>query len=143
MNFTSTGGDVGSLYIFETGNSVTGISGTIDGSNVTGLSGYASADQQFFASSTPNFTFAGLSFSGANLISYNLTNYPGNTNHITNSVYDPNGDGVPTPYSLTSFSVTAVPEPATWAMMLAGFGMIGFGMRSRKRHTVKVGVIYA
>lgn len=28
----------------------------------------------------------------------------------------------------------AVPEPSTWAMMLAGFGMIGFGMRrSRKR----------
>ena len=25
----------------------------------------------------------------------------------------------------------AVPEPATWAMMLAGFGLIGFGMRRR------------
>jgi PEP-CTERM motif len=25
-----------------------------------------------------------------------------------------------------AFSVTAVPEPSTWAMMLAGFGGLGF-----------------
>lgn len=31
----------------------------------------------------------------------------------------------------------AVPEPATWAMMIIGFGVIGASMRSR-RHNVKV-----
>ncbi len=35
----------------------------------------------------------------------------------------------------------AVPEPATWAMMLLGFGAIGFGMR-RRRH-VNVRFAYA
>ena len=30
----------------------------------------------------------------------------------------------------------AVPEPATWGMMLAGFGMLGAGMRARRRYTV-------
>lgn len=30
----------------------------------------------------------------------------------------------------------AVPEPATWAMMLLGFGAIGFGMRSQQRQRV-------
>lgn len=30
----------------------------------------------------------------------------------------------------------AVPEPATWAMMLLGFGAIGFSLRSRRRHPV-------
>lgn len=30
----------------------------------------------------------------------------------------------------------AVPEPATWAMMIAGFGMIGFSMRRKQRQTV-------
>jgi hypothetical protein len=36
--------------------------------------------------------------------------------------------------------VFAVPEPSTWAMMFAGFGMIGFAMRSRRRSTK---VVYA
>ena len=33
---------------------------------------------------------------------------------------------------------TAVPEPATWAMMLVGFGMIGFAMRARRQQKVRV-----
>jgi choice-of-anchor C domain-containing protein len=34
---------------------------------------------------------------------------------------------------LDAVSVTnAVPEPATWAMMLLGFGAVGFGLRKRK-----------
>lgn len=37
-----------------------------------------------------------------------------------------------------SISAIAVPEPATWAMMLAGFGMIGFGLRSRGKQSVRV-----
>jgi hypothetical protein len=37
-----------------------------------------------------------------------------------------------------NFSISAVPEPATWAMLLAGFGMIGFGLRSRRRQAVTV-----
>ena len=32
----------------------------------------------------------------------------------------------------------AVPEPATWAMMLMGFGMAGFGLRRRRKPTVSV-----
>lgn len=32
-------------------------------------------------------------------------------------------------YRLTVTDVSAVPEPATWAMMLAGFGAIGFTLR--------------
>ena len=37
------------------------------------------------------------------------------------------------------FGTSAVPEPATWAMMLAGMGMVGFAMRRR----AKVAVSYA
>ena len=33
-------------------------------------------------------------------------------------------------------SDSAVPEPATWAMMLAGFGAIGFAMRRKRRQAV-------
>ena len=37
--------------------------------------------------------------------------------------------------STTHYAIltSGVPEPATWAMMLAGFGAIGFGMRRRRR----------
>ncbi len=34
--------------------------------------------------------------------------------------------------------VPTVPEPATWAMMLFGFGAVGFGMRRRKKETTRV-----
>lgn len=39
-------------------------------------------------------------------------------------------------------AVAAVPEPATWALMLLGFGFVGGAMRSGKRGT-KVAVTYA
>jgi hypothetical protein len=40
-------------------------------------------------------------------------------------------------FEVANFSVAAVPEPATWAMMLVGFGMTGAAMRTRRR-AVKV-----
>ena len=40
-----------------------------------------------------------------------------------------------------SGTVPAVPEPGTWAMMLAGFGMIGFA--ARRRQSVKTSVRFA
>lgn len=33
---------------------------------------------------------------------------------------------------------TSVPEPATWAMMLAGFGLVGFAMRRQRQSHPKV-----
>ena len=43
---------------------------------------------------------------------------------------DSNDDG----FKLSAITVTtAVPEPATWAMMLIGFGMIGTGLRKKRR----------
>jgi hypothetical protein len=36
------------------------------------------------------------------------------------------------PPSRLSLNFSAVPEPATWAMMLFGFGAVGYSMRSRK-----------
>jgi hypothetical protein len=38
-----------------------------------------------------------------------------------------------------STAVPAVPEPATWAMMLAGFGIVGGAMRRRHRTSVSFG----
>lgn len=40
-------------------------------------------------------------------------------------------------------SVAAVPEPATWAMMILGFGVVGSALRRKKRMTVKYGRDFA
>jgi len=37
---------------------------------------------------------------------------------------------------LDNVSISAVPEPATWAMMLVGFGGMGVAMRSRRKQAV-------
>lgn len=55
------------------------------------------------------------------------------------------GDGIPLfgfEASLTPAGVAPVPEPATWAMMLIGFGAIGAFMRHR-RWAIRTTVSYA
>jgi hypothetical protein len=59
-------------------------------------------------------------------------NSAGNTSltlRITNLNAVANGNDL----GLDDISLTAVPEPTTWAMMLAGFGLVGFSMRRRNR----------
>jgi len=36
-------------------------------------------------------------------------------------------------FEVDNLATLAIPEPATWAMLIAGFGMIGFGLRSRRK----------
>jgi len=39
-------------------------------------------------------------------------------------------------FLITGLTMTPVPEPATWAMMILGFGMMGGALRYRRRKTV-------
>ena len=50
------------------------------------------------------------------------------------SIGTPNG--LPPVALLDGVSLTAVPEPATWGLMLAGFGAMGVAVRRRRRATV-------
>jgi len=81
------------------------------------------------------------SFGATNLLS--LTN-PGATAGYTNYEFNAFATGSSTALSfsfrddpgfifLDSVSIAAVPEPSTWAMMLIGFGAVGFAMRRRNR----------
>lgn len=40
-------------------------------------------------------------------------------------------------FTLLTVSFAGVPEPATWAMMIAGFGMVGAALRFRIRRTTQ------
>jgi hypothetical protein len=52
--------------------------------------------------------------------------------------FSPNANGT----GIDNVALGAVPEPATWAMMIGGFGMVGGAMRSARRKQ-KVTVSYA
>lgn len=45
--------------------------------------------------------------------------------------YDPQGQDGPDQWALR-ITGAAVPEPATWALMIVGFGLVGAGLRSRR-----------
>ena len=38
-------------------------------------------------------------------------------------------------FEFDDFAATAVPEPATWAMLIAGFGLVGYALRRRRTMT--------
>ena len=58
---------------------------------------------------------------------YNVTF---NTAGYSSFWFTPNNDAADG-FRLNSLSVAAVPEPASWAMMIAGFGLVGSSMRRR------------
>jgi hypothetical protein len=39
--------------------------------------------------------------------------------------------------TVTNFNVRSVPEPASWALMLGGFGLVGGALRSRRKAAVR------
>jgi hypothetical protein len=143
FEFKFTGTNVsGDVFATTAGSSVTAISGWVIDSEVasgtftiTGLSSYAGADNTFNPAS-PYFDFAGVSFSTNVGGDYNLFNVGSSSPSgvaMLSSVLDPGGvvqtAGLT---NLASLTVTAVPEPASMALLLAGLGMVGV-MASRRR----------
>lgn len=66
-----------------------------------------------------------------------LSNVPLSTANFYKITVSGQGNAAGSLYS-GNLSATAVPEPATWAMMLVGFGAVGFGMRRRRKEQPKV-----
>lgn len=82
-----------------------------------------------------NFTASGMGFpvTNGNQSFSQYVQFSGTGGHLISSATFNN---VPTTdaFESANFSVTAaVPEPATWAMMLIGFGAVGATMRRRRR----------
>jgi PEP-CTERM motif len=148
-SYTSDAGAVTSSGTFTAGENttniygrdawvVTAITGSRNGVAITGLArvfpvAYGGADNYLYVSGQP-FTYSGLSFGLAdgtyvNLFnSYELhaSNVAGTANElITSATFSYAAAGAP--------AVGAVPEPAAWAMMILGFGLVGGTVRYRAR----------
>ena len=74
-------------------------------------------DEIYWVNTLPNGTASGQESNGGTFNNWN--------NNSTEHAFYLNGTG-------------AVPEPATWAMMLMGFGLVGFGLRNRRKPVVRV-----
>ena len=48
--------------------------------------------------------------------------------HVITDINSPSGND----FGLDTLSLTAVPEPATWAMMITGFCFVGVAARRRR-----------
>ncbi|HEV2596658.1 MAG TPA: PEPxxWA-CTERM sorting domain-containing protein [Sphingomicrobium sp.] len=125
----------GTLTVDGSGN-ITGISGTANGNNIVGLSSYASADNLLYDGS--NGTSAWLDYSGLSFSTlantFGIGNTGGGDYGVTDMASNPAGTCCGShPAQLNISAIAAVPEPATWAMMLIGFGGMGFAMRGRRR----------
>ena len=55
----------------------------------------------------------------------------GTATSVTLSFVDRNTQANGNDFGIDDIKLTAVPEAATWAMMVAGFGLVGLGMRRR------------
>lgn len=106
-------------------------SGSLGGTAYTfsGPTTYAGADNQLFANRPAQYlSFDGTSFALSPTLSANIyfSTAAGAYRYLTT------GGNV---LALDSFTITrasgAVPEPATWLMMMLGFGMVGYGVRRR------------
>jgi hypothetical protein len=148
FSYTGTGGaPVGSGVITTSntldavgGYDITDITGTFGGSAITGLIANPNQPNE---TSLPTNTYDNVLFPSASM-SFDRYGVAFNVGTDIYNVFDGVADGGTTdtahPYGLIingaesfgNFSLTAVPEPATWAMMLVGFGGLGAVIRSRR-----------
>lgn len=105
---------------------IIGITGTVNGSAIvaptlaSGYGNYFTTGATFLDGSGVNFATA----AGTNVAFFNQSNnglYRINTTNPFTSSY----------LNVTSSAVAAVPEAATWGMMILGFGLMGGALRQR------------
>jgi hypothetical protein len=70
---------------------------------------------------------------GPIVITFTAPDQPGDNDTAIDAITLNGAPGATTSYLAPTPTVTAVPEPATWALMLTGFGLAGAAMRSRRR----------
>jgi hypothetical protein len=109
------------------------ITGIVNGSEITGASAFEGADNKLFTNGFAFVSTSGISFETASGQSINIFSFFGQTTPPTGNAYgelasNPGGFGVGT------FTLSAVPEASTWAMMAIGFAGLGLaGYRASQK----------
>jgi hypothetical protein len=113
--------------------SIDTITGVVNGSQITGTSTFEGADNLLFTNGFAFVSLSGVSFVTAAGQSVNIFTFDGQGTPPTGNAYgeltsNPGGFGVGT------FTLTAVPESSTWALMLIGFAALGVaGYRASRK----------
>ena len=124
------------------GYSINSVTGSVDGETVTGITPNPDApnsttgvsftyDNNFF-DANPVFNLNGLAFE-TSAASWNLWGTDPDLYTLFKKVSGVRGY---TGASDGSLTITAVPEPASWALLIVGFGMVGTATRRRARTVV-------
>ncbi len=121
------------------------LAGSNPGMAIDGITGGDYYTDGVWASATAG-SFEALTITFNNSYALSALNFYGRTDCCSNrdvfdyTLYDENdvvvGSGKVN--ATSGFATAALPEPATWAMMLMGFGMVGAGLRSRRKRAVRV-----
>ncbi len=110
------------------------ITGIVNGSEITGTSMFHGADNLLFTNGFAFTSAVGISLVTAAGQSINIFSFAGQMTPPTGNAY---GELTSNPgaFGVGTFTLTAVPEASTWAMMLVGFAGLGIaGYRvSQKR----------
>jgi len=123
----------------STDNAITGTSALTYGDVVPGT-GFGSYDVRDYTGSvapitlgagTWYFTLGAVTTSNGDYAYWDINNGPSSAYANGNSVAGEFGPTSSNAFTLTSNG--AVPEPASWALMLGGFGIVGGAMRARRR----------
>lgn len=120
---------------------ITGIMGQINGVNISGLTPFATSliPTSYYFTEGPTFlSGTGVNFSAGGVP--NIKFYAPSANPGTYLIQG-NGTIIANVTATSSPAASAVPEPATWGMMLLGFGAMGYAMRRRSK--VKPNVQFA
>jgi len=129
---TITASSTGSTGVW----SIDSMTGVVNGSEITGASTFEGADNLLFTNGFAFTSTVGISFETAAGQSVNIFSFFGQGTPPTGNAY---GELTSNPgaFGVGHFTLTAVPEASTWAMMLVGFAGLGVaGYRASQKRGV-------
>jgi hypothetical protein len=110
------------------------ITGMVNGDEVTGTSTFEGADNMVFTNGFAFVSTVGISFVTAAGQSVNVFSFDGQMTPPTGNAYGERSENPSVPFGVGHFTLTAVPEASTWAMMVIGFAGLGMaGYRASQK----------